>query len=84
MIKDATLPTAPRPAQFSGMIDGLDRVTGQVAYTINFELPGLLHAALLRSTAPHARIVRLDVSQARDLPGVALILTGDDVKRRGE
>jgi CO/xanthine dehydrogenase Mo-binding subunit len=84
MIKDATLPTAPRPAQFSGMIDGLDRVTGQVAYTINFELPGLLHAALLRSTAPHARIVRLDVSQARDLPGVALILTGDDVKRRGD
>jgi CO/xanthine dehydrogenase Mo-binding subunit len=84
MIKDATLPTAPRPAQVSGMIDGLDRVTGQVAYTINFELPGLLHAALLRSTAPHARIVRLDVSQARDLPGVALILTGDDVKRRGD
>jgi CO/xanthine dehydrogenase Mo-binding subunit len=84
MIKDATLPTAPRPAQFSGMIDGLDRVTGQVAYTINFELPGLLHAALLRSTAPHARIVRLDVSQARDLPGVALVLTGDDVKRRGD
>lgn len=73
-----------RPAQFSGMIDGVDRVTGQISYVINLELPGMLHAKLLRSTSPHARIVRVDVSRARELPGVALVLSGDDVRRRTE
>jgi CO/xanthine dehydrogenase Mo-binding subunit len=71
-----------RPAQFSGMLDGVDRVTGQIPFVINLELPGLLHAKLLRSTSPHARIVRIDVSRARELPGVALVLTGDEVKSR--
>src|SRR5690348_7482041 len=71
-----------RPAQFSGMIDGVDRVTGRIAYTINFELPGMLHARLLRSTSPHARIVRTDVSRACAVPGVHLVVTGEDLKRR--
>jgi CO/xanthine dehydrogenase Mo-binding subunit len=78
----AELITNHRPAQFSGMIDAVDRVTGRLAYTINFELPGLVHARLLRSTAPHARIARLDVSRARGVAGVTLVLTGDDVRRR--
>ncbi|HEX8969864.1 MAG TPA: xanthine dehydrogenase family protein molybdopterin-binding subunit [Chloroflexota bacterium] len=71
-----------RPAQFSGLLDGVERVTGRVAYTINLELPGMLHARLLRSPAPHARIARLDVSAARQVPGVALVLTGEDVRGR--
>jgi CO/xanthine dehydrogenase Mo-binding subunit len=66
------------------MVDAVDRVTGQIQYVINFELPGLLHAKLLRSTSPHARIVSIDVSRARELPGVALVVTGDDVRRRGD
>lgn len=66
------------------MIDGLDRVRGQIPYVINFELPGLLHAKVLRSTSPHARLVRVDASRARELPGVALVLTGEDVRRRRE
>jgi CO/xanthine dehydrogenase Mo-binding subunit len=36
------------------MIDALERVTGRVAYTINAEAPGMLHARLLRSRAAHA------------------------------
>jgi CO/xanthine dehydrogenase Mo-binding subunit len=71
-----------RPAQFSGMIDAVERVTGSVDYTINHELPGMLHAQLLRSTAPHARISRIDVSRARDLPGVWMVVTGEDLKGR--
>src|SRR5438552_13697450 len=41
-------------------------------------LPRMLHCRLLRSTLPHARIVRLDVSRALAHPGVHLVLTGRD------
>ena len=74
--------TTARPRQFSGMIDALDRVTGRVEYTINFGLPGMLHARLLRSATPHARIVRIDASRARELPGVELVVTGEALKQR--
>src|SRR5215212_8569496 len=68
--------TAARPTtRFSGMLDAHARVTGRVDYTIN-------QARLLRSSSPHARIARLDVTRARRVPGVALVLTGEDVLRR--
>lgn len=61
-------------------IDGLAKVTGTIEYTINLELPGMLHAKVLRSTHPHARVVRLDVSRAERLRGVRAVLTGEDLK----
>src|SRR5579864_142019 len=73
-----------RPAQFSGMIDAVERVTGRIDYTINHELPGMLHAKLLRSTTPHARIVHIDTSRAKNVPGVWMVLTGEDLKNRGD
>src|SRR5579871_4857689 len=73
-----------RPAQFAGMIDADERVSGRIAYTINFELPGMLHARLLRSTTPHARLTRVDVSRACRAPGVFAVVTGDDLRRRGD
>ena len=42
-------------------------------------LPGLLHAAFLRSPHAHARLVSLDTKRARDLPGVRAVLTAADV-----
>ncbi|WP_024888965.1 xanthine dehydrogenase family protein molybdopterin-binding subunit [Luteimonas huabeiensis] len=42
--------------------------------------PGTLHAAIARSPHGHARIVRIDASRARALPGVAAVLTGEDVR----
>src|SRR5579884_1792677 len=66
------------------MLDATERVTGRVAYTINLELPGMLHAKLLRSTLPHARITRVDLSRARTVPGVALVLSGADVSQRAD
>jgi CO/xanthine dehydrogenase Mo-binding subunit len=62
-----------------GMVDSRDRVTGKADYVINMSLPGMLHAMILRSTAPHARIVRLDVDAARRAPGVITLLTGADI-----
>lgn len=43
--------------------------------------PGTLHAAILRSPHAHADIVTIDVSAARAAPGVAAILTGEDIKK---
>ncbi|RZU30980.1 xanthine dehydrogenase family protein molybdopterin-binding subunit [Blastococcus saxobsidens] len=60
------------------LLDARDRVTGRIPYTINLEPPGTLHVAILRSTVPHARLVRVDASAASQLPGVAAVLTRDD------
>ncbi len=46
------------------------------------ELPRLLHGKILRTPLPHARIVRVDTSRARALPGVLAVLTGEDVEQR--
>jgi len=69
---------------FSGMVDARQRVTGRIGYTTDLVLPGMLHAKLLRSTAAHARIGRVDVSRARQVPGVAVVLTGQDIVNRSD
>src|SRR5687767_527335 len=62
------------------MIDAVERVTGRVPYTLNFELPGMLVGRVLRSPHPHARIRRLDVSAAERLNGVIAVLTPADLQ----
>ena len=59
--------------------DAHDKVTGGKGYTVNVRLRGMLHAKLLRSPYPHARIRHMDTSQAEKLPGVKAILTPADV-----
>jgi CO/xanthine dehydrogenase Mo-binding subunit len=54
------------------------KVLGRAQYTGDLQLPGMLHAKVLRSPYPHARIVSIDVSQALALPGVKAVITGDD------
>ncbi len=60
------------------LIDADDRVTGQIDYVLNFELPGMLVGRILRSPHPHARILRIDASRAERLPGVVAVLTRAD------
>src|SRR5262249_36203768 len=62
----------PRP-------DGPDKVTGQVQYVADLSPRGLLHAKLLRSPHAHAKIIRIDVSRARALPGVRAVVTAADI-----
>src|SRR5499427_3235137 len=42
--------------------------------------PGTLHAAILRSPHAHADVVSIDLSSAKQAPGVVAILTGEDIK----
>src|SRR5262245_10227192 len=53
-------------------------VTGKGRFSDDFSLPGELHAVMVRSPYPHARIVRIDRTRAQTLPGVRGIFTGAD------
>ncbi len=55
--------------------DTLEKVTGQARYTLDVTLPGMIHAQVLRSPWPHARIRSIDASAAEALPGVRAVLT---------
>ena len=61
------------------MIDAQKRVTGGIDYTLNFELPRMLYGRILRSPHAHARILKLDTSRAERLPGVAAVLSRNDL-----
>jgi len=53
-------------------------ITGQTNWTDNIRLPGMLHMAFLRSPYAHAKITRVDVSAALQLPGVVAAYSGAD------
>src|SRR5881296_898687 len=54
-------------------------LTGRGKYAADVRLPGLLHAAILRSPHPHARIAAVRAGAARAVPGVAAVVTADDL-----
>jgi CO/xanthine dehydrogenase Mo-binding subunit len=54
-------------------------VTGRANWTDNIKLPGMLHVTLLRSPYAHAKITNIDVSEAKEQPGVVAVFTGDDL-----
>jgi len=55
-------------------------ITGQTRWTDNLQLPGLLSVAILRSPVAHARLTRVDVSAAREQPGVVAAFSGADLR----
>ena len=62
--------------------EGPEKVSGQSIYTSDVILPGMLWGKVLRSPLPHARIVSIDTSRARELPGVHAVITGQDIPDR--
>ena len=72
-------PRDPRLPSASGLLvvgkdvprtDAVPKVTGAAQYVADLHFPGMLHAAVLRSPHPHARIVSIDTSAAAAMPGV--------------
>jgi len=59
-------------------LDGLQRARGQAIYTADVQLPGLVQAAVLRSPFARARVTKLDLSRALELPGVVGAIGPDD------
>jgi len=54
-------------------------LTGGGHYVADLKLPGMLHAAFVRSPLAHGRVLAVDVEAARALPGVVAVLTGADL-----
>jgi CO/xanthine dehydrogenase Mo-binding subunit len=59
-------------------LDVVEKVTGRARYVTDMELPGMLHAKLLRSPHAHARIRRVSVETVRSQPGVRAVVTSRD------
>ena len=59
--------------------DGVDKVTGRARYGADTNLTGTLHARVLRSPYPHARIKSIDTAKAEAFPGVKAVVTAKDL-----
>jgi xanthine dehydrogenase molybdenum-binding subunit len=62
----------PRP-------DAVEKVTGKAVFSDDLHFDGMLHARVKRAGIPHAFVTCIDVSKARELPGVAAVLTAEDI-----
>ncbi|NEA76987.1 xanthine dehydrogenase family protein molybdopterin-binding subunit [Streptomyces sp. SID13588] len=77
-------PAAPEPV-LHGLgvsvrpVDTLAKAQGTFPYAADLWAEGLLWASVLRSPYPHARIVRIDTSEATSMPGVRAVVTHEDV-----
>jgi len=59
-----------------------EKVTGKAQYTTTLNLPGMLIGKILRSPHAHARIISIDTSKAKALPGVKAVVTADDFSKK--
>lgn len=60
-------------------IDALEKVLGRPVFAADQRLEGALHAAVLRSTRPHARIKGVDVTRVLSVPGVVRVIQSEDI-----
>lgn len=61
--------------------DAREKVDGSAKYSADIRLEGMLHAKILGSPYPHAKIKKIDVSQTKKIEGVAEILTHENTPR---
>ncbi len=60
--------------------DARAKVTGTARYAVDHSLPDMLHGAVVRSTRAHAVIEEIDASVALEIPGIAGVVTADDLE----
>ncbi len=64
-------------------VDALEKVTGEAIFADDYQFgPGLLYGRVVRSPHPHALIKSIDVSKAREFPGVRAVVTGEECEER--
>jgi len=77
------MPTAEQEPRWVGLpltrIDAKAKITGEAKFFSDMALPGMLHAKVLRSKYPHARIKKISTTKAEKHPGVVAVLTYRDV-----
>lgn len=80
MVASETNINIPKPVgESKPRLDARDKVTGAAIFADDIQFGNaLLHARIVRSPHPHARILSIDTSKAKALPGVKAVVTGDD------
>ena len=81
MLVAPTIPQTSIVGKSEKKVDAQKLAQGKPAFTDDIELRGMLYAKVLFSPVAHARLKRIDVSQARALPGVHAVLTHHDLPR---
>ncbi len=76
----ATETNAPYVGRPIPRVEDARLLRGLGLFVDDIQRPGMLHAAFARSPHGHARITRIDASPARELDGVALVLTAEDIE----
>jgi carbon-monoxide dehydrogenase large subunit len=81
--KPETLSVLDRPNSYIGKTvprPNLDRLMqGRGLYVSDIELPRMVHVVFLRSPHAHAKILGIDASAARHMPGVVAVITGQEL-----
>ena len=60
-------------------VDISKKASGAAVYAADIKLPGMHYGKILRSRYPHARILNINASKAKRLPGVKAVITGKDI-----
>ncbi|MFZ3150363.1 MAG: molybdopterin cofactor-binding domain-containing protein [Anaerolineaceae bacterium] len=81
IVKLVSIPETETVGKPEVKLDANKLVQGKPAFTADYLMPNTLIAKVLRSPVAHARIISIDVSKARALPGVAAVLTWQDLPR---
>jgi carbon-monoxide dehydrogenase large subunit len=90
----ATVPTTSdvrvtTPEKVCGMGHRMKRkedprfIQGKGRYIDDVKLPGMVYMDIVRSPYAHAKILKIDASQALAIPGVLAVITGEDLKKAG-
>ncbi len=62
-------------------IDGFDKVTGRARFAADLTVPGMVYGGMLRSGLSSARVVSIDTSAAKAMPGVLAVVTAKDMRK---
>jgi len=62
-------------------LDGVEKVTGTGTFSSDMTAPGMLYGKILRSPHPHAKVLKVDVSEAEKLPGVKAVIHRGNVPK---
>lgn len=64
------------------ILDGKEKVTGEAKYAADLKFPHMLYGKILRSPHPHAKILNIDISKAKKVPGVKAVITTKDTPQK--
>lgn len=67
--------TTNQDAGFLDRVDGIQKVTGRAKYSAEYDFPGMVYAALTRSTIARGTVTAIDTKAAENAPGVLKIIT---------